>query len=121
MKLVKQESAYNYVLRWRPSETESRRPLYIGGYGVELALKSTEYKATDDQKIESSTASDESSSSSVIADGEDLVIQGYDFPALKAQHPDKSNSLTDFQAHIVRDYSDTFRIRPMKSYELKGL
>lgn len=43
-----------YVFRYRPwsDDDDNRQVLGLSGYGVELALKSTEYKATDDRDLE---------------------------------------------------------------------
>ncbi|KAI9335332.1 UDP-glucose:glycoprotein glucosyltransferase-domain-containing protein [Obelidium mucronatum] len=41
------------VLRYKPVDSaESRDPLYLSGYGVELAIKSTEYKVIDDRSTD---------------------------------------------------------------------
>ncbi|CAG8454088.1 447_t:CDS:10, partial [Racocetra fulgida] len=41
----------SYVLRYRPPK-ERRDALYLSGYGVELALKNTDYIVVDDRKVE---------------------------------------------------------------------
>jgi UDP-glucose:glycoprotein glucosyltransferase len=41
-----------YVLRYKPPKN-SRNSLYLAGYGVELALKKTDYIVIDDRKVES--------------------------------------------------------------------
>lgn len=40
-----------YVLRWKPptTTTSTPEPVWLTGYGVELALKSTEYLVLDDR------------------------------------------------------------------------
>lgn len=45
-----------YVLRYKPGKDSysSSSPLVLSGYGVELALKSTEYKVIDDRKVDES-------------------------------------------------------------------
>ncbi|KAJ3081694.1 hypothetical protein HK102_002197, partial [Quaeritorhiza haematococci] len=43
-----------YVLRFRPSKNaQSAEPTHLSGYGVELAIKSTEYKVIDDRNLQS--------------------------------------------------------------------
>ncbi|CAG8465787.1 2505_t:CDS:10 [Scutellospora calospora] len=51
----------SYVLRYRPPK-ENCDALYLSGYGVELALKNTDYIVIDDRKVETGDAneSDES-------------------------------------------------------------
>ncbi|TPX30824.1 hypothetical protein SmJEL517_g05698 [Synchytrium microbalum] len=43
-----------YVLRYRPPPVPQNDTLYVSGYGVELAIKSTEYLVTDDRNIDTS-------------------------------------------------------------------
>ena len=40
----------SYRLRYRPSSSGDRRPLYVNGYGVELVLKRTDYIVIDDRE-----------------------------------------------------------------------
>ncbi|KAK6099484.1 killer toxin resistant protein [Batrachochytrium dendrobatidis] len=42
------------VLRYKPS-TFAKQPLFLSGYGVELAIKNTEYKVEDDRTLNSDT------------------------------------------------------------------
>ena len=44
------EGRTSYRLRYRPPNSESRRPLYVNGYGVELVLKRTDYVVIDDRE-----------------------------------------------------------------------
>lgn len=66
--LVK-EGQVSYRVRYRPPQHWSSRPLFVSGYGVELALKRTDYIVIDDrdaeQRSQNTVASTESS------DGED--------------------------------------------------
>ncbi|KAJ1647018.1 killer toxin resistant protein [Coemansia asiatica] len=62
LKQLAENSEITYIFRYRPwntgpeSESESERlhdaPLGLAGYGVELALKSTEYKVIDDRDLD---------------------------------------------------------------------
>jgi UDP-glucose:glycoprotein glucosyltransferase len=45
-------SEITYVLRFKPSANAVQKELFLSGYGVELAIKSTEYKVIDDRKVE---------------------------------------------------------------------
>ena len=51
-------STSGFTLLWKPPKHHDDSPTYLSGYGVELALKSTEYKVVDDQKVEDSTEDD---------------------------------------------------------------
>ena len=46
--LVK-EGQISYRVRYRPPQHWSARPLFVSGYGVELALKRTDYIVIDDR------------------------------------------------------------------------
>lgn len=47
-----------YRLRYRPSSQDSDHPLHIGGYGVQLVLKRTDYIVIDDRETASKVESD---------------------------------------------------------------
>ncbi|KAE8147538.1 UDP-glucose:Glyco protein glucosyltransferase-domain-containing protein [Aspergillus avenaceus] len=51
--LVK-EGQISYRVRYRPPQHWSSRPLFVSGYGVELALKRTDYIVIDDRDAEKS-------------------------------------------------------------------
>ncbi|PLB40912.1 putative UDP-glucose:glycoprotein glucosyltransferase [Aspergillus candidus] len=46
------EGQISYRIRYRPSQHRSPRPLFVSGYGVELALKRTDYIVIDDRDAE---------------------------------------------------------------------
>lgn len=46
------ESQISYRVRYRPPQRWTSRPLYVSGYGVELALKRTDYIVVDDRDAE---------------------------------------------------------------------
>ncbi|OOF95944.1 glycosyltransferase family 24 protein [Aspergillus carbonarius ITEM 5010] len=48
------EGQLSYRVRYRPPQHWSPRPLYVSGYGVELALKRTDYIVIDDRAAEES-------------------------------------------------------------------
>ncbi len=49
------ESKTSYRVRYTPSKFASSRPLSVNGYGVELALKRTDYIVIDDRETEPSS------------------------------------------------------------------
>ncbi|KAJ2279243.1 killer toxin resistant protein, partial [Coemansia sp. RSA 370] len=51
LKMLAQNGDVQYVLRYGPKAHEASEPLVLAGYGVELVLKSTEYKVTDDRDL----------------------------------------------------------------------
>ncbi|PYH40559.1 putative UDP-glucose:glycoprotein glucosyltransferase [Aspergillus saccharolyticus JOP 1030-1] len=46
------EGQFSYRVRYRPPQHWSSRPLFVSGYGVELALKRTDYIVIDDRAAE---------------------------------------------------------------------
>ncbi|OKL60766.1 hypothetical protein UA08_04275 [Talaromyces atroroseus] len=47
-----EEGQLAYRVRYRPSQDDSPRPLFVSGYGVELTLKRTDYIVIDDRQAE---------------------------------------------------------------------
>uniref|UniRef100_A0A8B9IWZ0 UDP-glucose ceramide glucosyltransferase-like 1 n=1 Tax=Amazona collaria TaxID=241587 RepID=A0A8B9IWZ0_9PSIT len=90
-----------YVLRhYKPSS----RKMYLSGYGVELAIKSTEYKAVDDTQLKGMWWESD--------------IQGFLFGKLKQMHPDLKNNLKEFKKHLIET---TDNMEPLKVWELQDL
>ena len=74
-----------YVLRhnYVPlSDLSSENKVTLSGYGVELDIKSTEYKAKDDAKVNADTSS-ESTTDQTANNVEEESIQGFNFKKLK--------------------------------------
>ena len=67
----------------------------LSGYGVELQIKSTEYKAQDDTKLKSGDDGDDSGE-----EGEEEV-EGFLFNTLRGLHPDKTEKLTEMKQHLL--------------------
>ncbi|KNC97316.1 uncharacterized protein SPPG_07245 [Spizellomyces punctatus DAOM BR117] len=63
-----------YVLRYKPPSAMPEEPLHVSGYGVELALKSTEYKVVDDREVQKGdeSTSSESGTRSVMNEDDPL-------------------------------------------------
>ncbi|EER23278.1 UDP-glucose:Glycoprotein Glucosyltransferase containing protein [Coccidioides posadasii C735 delta SOWgp] len=56
------EGEFSYRVRYRPSSLGHANRLFVSGYGVELALKRTDYIVIDDRDAEQSSSSSSSSS-----------------------------------------------------------
>uniref|UniRef100_A0A8B9FU72 UDP-glucose ceramide glucosyltransferase-like 1 n=1 Tax=Amazona collaria TaxID=241587 RepID=A0A8B9FU72_9PSIT len=80
------------------------RKMYLSGYGVELAIKSTEYKAVDDTQLKGMWWESD--------------IQGFLFGKLKQMHPDLKNNLKEFKKHLIET---TDNMEPLKVWELQDL
>ncbi|XP_074845374.1 UDP-glucose:glycoprotein glucosyltransferase 2 isoform X2 [Carettochelys insculpta] len=93
---------------WKPSS----RKMYLSGYGVELAIKSTEYKAVDDIHIKATndTTGEE--------DDDESEVQGFLFGKLKQMYPDLKDNLKEFRKHLIESSNN---LEPLKPWELQDL
>jgi len=99
-----------YVLRHFVSR-KSEEKVRLSGYGVELQIKSTEYKAQDDTKLKSED-SDESGEET------DEEVEGFLFSTLKSLHPEKVEKLAEMKQHLLDLNND---MAPMKVWQLQDL
>uniref|UniRef100_H0WPZ6 UDP-glucose ceramide glucosyltransferase-like 1 n=1 Tax=Otolemur garnettii TaxID=30611 RepID=H0WPZ6_OTOGA len=103
-----------YVFRHYIQKPSSRK-MYLSGYGVELAIKSTEYKALDDSQVKkiiavmNATAED---------DTEANEVQGFLFGKLKEIYPALKDNLTAFQKYLIESNKEMI---PLKVWELQDL
>ncbi|KAG1946091.1 UDP-glucose:glycoprotein glucosyltransferase [Pimephales promelas] len=105
-----QEGKLIYVLRHFVSEPKNERML-LSGYGVELAIKNTEYKAVDDTQVKESK--------SVTTDeDENDEVQGFLFGKLKKSHPELQEELGELRKHLLESTND---MTPLKVWELQDL
>uniref|UniRef100_A0A286XKK9 UDP-glucose:glycoprotein glucosyltransferase 1 n=1 Tax=Cavia porcellus TaxID=10141 RepID=A0A286XKK9_CAVPO len=100
-----------YVLRHYVQKPSSRK-MYLSGYGVELAIKSTEYKALDDTQAK--TVTNTSMENEIEAD----EIQGFLFRKLKELHSELRDNLTVFQKYLIESNKE---MMPLKVWELQDL
>uniref|UniRef100_A0A8B9MCU9 UDP-glucose:glycoprotein glucosyltransferase 2 n=1 Tax=Accipiter nisus TaxID=211598 RepID=A0A8B9MCU9_9AVES len=101
-----------YVLRHYVQKPSSRK-MYLSGYGVELAIKSTEYKAVDDTQVKGTNETKEEED-----DDDESDVQGFLFGKLKQMHPDLKNNLKEFKKHLIET---TNNMEPLKVWELQDL
>ncbi|KAF7485882.1 hypothetical protein GHT09_002340 [Marmota monax] len=99
-----------YVLRHYIQKPSSRK-MYLSGYGVELAIKSTEYKALDDTQIKTMT-------STIEDETEANEVQGFLFGKLKEIYSDLKDNLTVFQKYLIESNKE---MMPLKVWELQDL
>nr|XP_037863749.1 UDP-glucose:glycoprotein glucosyltransferase 2 isoform X2 [Chlorocebus sabaeus] len=100
-----------YVLRHYIQKPSSRK-MYLSGYGVELAIKSTEYKALDDIQVKSVT------NTTVEDETEANEVQGFLFGKLKEIYSDLRDNLTAFQKYLIESNK---QMTPLKVWELQDL
>ncbi|XP_031216884.1 UDP-glucose:glycoprotein glucosyltransferase 2 [Mastomys coucha] len=100
-----------YVLRHYIKKPSSRK-MYLSGYGVELAIKDTEYKALDDIQIKTMT------DTAVENEAEADEVQGFLFGKLKEIYSDLKDNLTIFQRYLIESSKE---MTPLKVWELQDL
>uniref|UniRef100_A0A2K5VII0 UDP-glucose glycoprotein glucosyltransferase 2 n=1 Tax=Macaca fascicularis TaxID=9541 RepID=A0A2K5VII0_MACFA len=100
-----------YVLRHYIQKPSSRK-MYLSGYGVELAIKSTEYKALDDTQVTTVT------NTTVEDETEANEVQGFLFGKLKEIYSDLTDNLTAFQKYLIESNK---QMTPLKVWELQDL
>ena len=84
----------------------------MSGYGVELQIKSTEYKAQDDREVKGEGG--EGSEGEV----EEEEVEGFVFSTLKDLHPGKTEKLGEMKQHLLDLNND---MAPMKVWQLQDL
>ena len=107
----------DYVLRHnsRRSTDDNQRKVRLAGYGVELQIKSTEYKAKDDSKIRDDQANETLSKTNAE---QDQQIHGFVFSKLKELYPNKQSELNDLRTYLL-DGSDP--MTPLKAWQMQDL
>jgi len=88
------EGLINYCLRHYVPQASGL--LTLGGYGVELAIKSLEYKSMDDRKEEG-----EANSQEVTIDESEDDIQGFLFGTLQKRKPHLADELASFKSYLL--------------------
>ncbi|XP_026873963.2 UDP-glucose:glycoprotein glucosyltransferase 2 isoform X2 [Electrophorus electricus] len=106
-----EEGKIIYVLRHFVAEPR-RESMLLSGYGVELAIKSTEYKAVDDTQVK------DSKSATTSEDDDTDEVQGFLFGKLKESHPELQEQLRDLKKHLLEGSND---MAPLKVWELQDL
>ncbi|XP_055376689.1 UDP-glucose:glycoprotein glucosyltransferase [Condylostylus longicornis] len=89
----------------------NNKPVRLSGFGVELHLKSTEYKSQDDspRTPEENVKFDEAT---------ETVVDGFDFETLKSRFPDLENSLNRLRSNLLEKNED---LAPLKAWEFQDL
>ncbi len=89
------------------------------GYGVELQIKSSEYKAQDDRKVNADgDGSDNDGGSDIAPEERADEIDGFDFSKLKELHPKNKDDLNEFRQHLLDQSND---MAPLKVWQLQDL
>ncbi|XP_010635932.1 UDP-glucose:glycoprotein glucosyltransferase 1 isoform X1 [Fukomys damarensis] len=103
----------NYVFRHYVSNPR-KEPVHLSGYGVELAIKSTEYKAKDDTQVKGIEVN-----TTVIGENDPIdEVQGFLFGRLRDLHPELTEQLKELRKHLVES---TNEMAPLKVWQLQDL
>ncbi|XP_038615183.1 UDP-glucose:glycoprotein glucosyltransferase 2 [Tachyglossus aculeatus] len=100
-----------YVFRHYVQKPKSKK-MYLSGYGVELAIKSTEYKVMDDSQVKATNETE------LEEDNEENEIQGFLFGKLNKIHPDLKDNLKELRKHLIES---TKEMVPLKVWELQDI
>nr|XP_025036685.1 UDP-glucose:glycoprotein glucosyltransferase 1 isoform X2 [Pelodiscus sinensis] len=113
--LVSKASAgeITYILRHYVANP-SKEKVYLSGYGVELAIKSTEYKAKDDTQVKGTEVN-----ATVIGENDPIdEVQGFLFGKLRQLYPDLKEELKELRKHLIES---TNEMAPLKVWQLQDL
>ncbi|XP_068902537.1 UDP-glucose:glycoprotein glucosyltransferase isoform X2 [Tenebrio molitor] len=113
--ILKQEAEngnIDYILR-HYVQKPSNKKLRLSGYGVELQMKSTEYKVQDDTELHDDPSSEESSQ-----EEEEAEIEGFDFRKLKTLFPDQKKDLEKFRQYLDESSNE---MAPLKVWQFQEL
>ncbi|XP_066258640.1 UDP-glucose:glycoprotein glucosyltransferase [Euwallacea similis] len=102
----------DYVVRHYPQEKTGQH-LRLSGYGVELQMKSTEYKSQDDSELKGGEDLSEASQ-----EEEDVEIEGFDFAKLKQLFPDMKTNLDKFKQYLEDSSNELAALKVWQFQEL---
>ena len=93
----------------------------LPGYGVEMAIKSTEYKAQDDSKIKDGDGNPDGKSHTdpALDDELDTDIDGFDFGKLKTRLPGKKDQLEQLKSFLL--LSSGTELQQLKAWQYQDL
>ncbi|XP_074465883.1 UDP-glucose:glycoprotein glucosyltransferase 1 isoform X1 [Sebastes fasciatus] len=107
------EGLATYVLRHYVANPSGKK-VYLSGYGVELAIKSQEYKAKDDTQVQGAEVN-----ATVIGENDPVdEVQGFLFGKLKTLYPELKEQLKELRKHLVES---TNEMSPLKVWQMQDL
>ncbi|XP_001944699.1 UDP-glucose:glycoprotein glucosyltransferase [Acyrthosiphon pisum] len=112
LKQYAQEGSIDYVLRHFVKE-KSEQKVRLSGYGVELHMKSTEYKAEDDSVVKDKNDINRNEDEEDISE-----IEGFDFKRLIELYPDRKLDLLKFRTHLSEVSGE---LAPLKAWQFQEL
>ncbi|XP_074098561.1 UDP-glucose-glycoprotein glucosyltransferase [Cotesia typhae] len=112
LKSLAESDKITYILRHYVKDRPDSK-LRLSGYGVELQMKSTEYKATDDSDIKENSGKESEESNEGVEE-----IDGINFGVLKKLYPEKKYQLDELLTHLL-DTSD--EVSALKVWQFQEL
>ncbi|XP_013193155.2 UDP-glucose:glycoprotein glucosyltransferase isoform X2 [Amyelois transitella] len=110
--------AINYVVRWNV-KPRAKPKLRLSGYGVELQLKSTEYKSQDDSTPKESEGGEVPTPSEEEDENDPQnQIDGFNFARLKNIFPALRTPLERFRRHLSESSEE---LAPLKVWQMQAL
>ncbi|CAH8474629.1 unnamed protein product [Schistosoma turkestanicum] len=114
LKALSDDGLCNYAFR-HYFQNRNLGETRLNGYGVELALKSTEYKAMDDTKSEEADNVSSKETDKII----DIpIVAGFNFTQLHTIHPELTKELNEFHSHLLATDDE---LRPLKAWQFRDL
>ncbi len=118
-KLHSQQFDIDYLLRHNYLESKERdselNRVRLSGYGVELDIKSTEYKAIDDTKVNTDNVKNQAAQKTP---NEDEALQGFNFNKLKQLNPHLSEKLEEYRKHLLESLLELAPLAPWQMQDL---
>ena len=109
----------DYVLRHNYAQRRGVKTV-LSGFGVELDIKSTEYKARDDTKVNADSDGDSTTTGQKKKSAESAQesIQGFMFDRLKQTHPHLVGQLDDYRKHLLES---GLELAPLHAWQIQDL
>lgn len=121
LKALAEAGRVTYIVRHFLNERKGSK-VRLSGYGVELQIKSTEYKAQDDTKVKADSTSGAPAGSEEQqgeeSEEDNQELEGFLFGQLKRLHPDLSPKLDKLKQALL---DETRELAPLKVWQLQEL
>lgn len=118
MHSVLKSGGVGYVFRHfdAPAIAEQRSKVPLGGFGVELSLKSVEYKSFDDAAVKDAEGQQKANANA--GGDDDGEVMGIQFATLRNRHPQHADSLSKLQEYL---YSRDTGFEELRVWEMQSL
>lgn len=100
-----------------PAIAAQRSNVPLGGFGVELSLKSVEYKSFDDAAVKEGEGR-QGATADADAAGDEGEVMGIRFATLRGRHPQHADALSKLQEYL---YSRDTGFEELRVWEMQSL